>query len=457
MRIENEEYRGAFGLRRTSRSERSARAVTAVQPHRARSAFSILNSQFSIRPGFSLAELMIAIVILGIGLLIVAGMFPVAWTKARDLSEFTTSTSCTEAAETTVKLLTRVANVNDPGSKIMHPKGFVPSFWGDDSGKKRMDQRPKHVEPWVHALHLTNYDVNTAWPTGTPGAPPTVGDFVDSTGSSIDPYDLGTAFFNDFAPPGIQVAIQDRVYPPLPPPPSAGATFAADAARWKTMLNQRRYCWAVLHKMDYDAEAHLTPYLPSKPVPPTRSSVRSFTMYYVTLRRGQDSNRYARQDPAKVPAHVNAYNMNLQNAPTAPGALDAAEDVMWPVPWRVDIEIRDPSPPGLTGLPGEAYTNDRLVTEMLPRGAYMVDERSGMVYKVAKREVDPANPDQAVLTLDQPIPLLEDEDRDGNFDHELIRTVWVFPPAIERDGSEVFFTGAQPVAGIEVRTMVFAP
>ena len=66
------------------------------------------------RPAFSLAELMIAIVILGLGLLMVASMFPVGWLKARELAEFTTSQSIIGVAEMTVKSLCRVEGPYDP-------------------------------------------------------------------------------------------------------------------------------------------------------------------------------------------------------------------------------------------------------------------------------------------------------------------------------------------------------
>ena len=412
---------------------------------------------------------MIAIVILGIGLLIVAGMFPVAWTKARDLSEFTTSTSCTEAAETTVRLLTRVANTSDPVDSL-------PSFWGDDDGAGITSKGvPLNIDPWVHAVNLQNYDVHTPWPPSSPTNLPGIGDFLAlADGSSIYPYPAPT--IRSLARPGVQVALQDRVYPPLPPPPGAAtpaASFSSQASRWRSLLEQRRYCWSVLAKLDYDVTVHDPAYRPATGPPvPTRSSTRSYTLYYVTLHRGQGTNRYARQNSNSAPRYHRPLASPSGYGPP-PAALAQSEDVLLPVPWRVQIELAPPPVPpnSETGLPTEAYTNlggqtDRIVTEMIPRGSYLIDELNGLVYRVAKREIEPANPDRAVLTLDQQVPRASlDDDRSSGSPaypddpNELVRTVWVFPPAIERDssGDLVGFTGAQPVAGIEVRTMVFAP
>jgi len=134
---------------------------------------------------------------------------------------------------------------------------------------------------------------------------------------------------------------------------------------------------------------------------------------------------------------------------------------------------------GLPGVPtevnanrGQAVTN-RLVPEMMPRGAFLIDERSGVIYRVAKREFDPThtdssgNLDQAVLTLEREVPYDSlDDDGDAIVDAgtgnpmEFIRTVWVFPPPVQqapRPGNLPIFIGPQPVAGIELRTMVFSP
>ena len=140
------------------------------------------------------------------------------------------------------------------------------------------------------------------------------------------------------------------------------------------------------------------------------------------------------------------------------------EDVVFPVPWRVQIEIVEPpvpDPPAVsTGIPAQAVTNsaayptNSLVTDMIQRGSVLIDELSGKVYEVTSREVDPSAPTpRAIVTLDQEITLAEWTQ------YGALRTVWVFPPPAERDpsGAVIGFTGPQPVVGVEVRRMSFWP
>jgi hypothetical protein len=407
---------------------------------------------------------MIAIVILGLGLLVVATMFPIAWTKTRDQAEFTAAITCATSASNTVPLVTRISGPNPFGP----PPYTLSSFFGD------LDETGAGVDPWVHALHVQNLIIDA--PTlPAPDSPlPLYGDFADPN-AVLGP-DNADYYLNPVAPgiPPIayQIAFQDRVYPPLPTPPDPavlpGPQLAQALARWRELLSQRRFCWAVLHKLNYDATA--VP--PQAPGPTDR---RSFTMYYVTLRRGQPTHRFARQDNTlgAISPYVDPGNITgtLPTTPIAPTDLGPGEDALLPVPWRVEIEL-NPPPPAPTGIPTEAFTNaslygptNRLVTEMLPAGAWMIDERNGLIYKVAKRDIDPENPDQAILTLDQEIPpaMLDDDPAAGPAGvppGELIRTVWVFPPAVERqrgaDGLPEFI-GPQPVVRIDVQVMAFSP
>ena len=86
--------------------------------------------------------------------------------------------------------------------------------------------------------------------------------------------------------------------------------------------------------------------------------------------------------------------------------------MLFPVPWRVEIVVQDPTlgPPGVPGVAlanqsGGPSASNRLVAEMMPRGAYLIDERSGQVYRVARRDYDLAGArGEAVLTFEQEIP-----------------------------------------------------
>ncbi len=408
-----------------------------------------------------MVELMIAIIILGLGMLTVATMFPIAWTKARDLSEFTTQTAVTESASATLRLLTNVSN----------PAGAPSSFKGDVDV---IPGTPNAPDPWVHSLHMENLAVDwtQGWVTSLPDPKiPFLGDFEDPDSGTLPNvnYELDVIAGGPLLPP-VQVAFQDRIYPPMPPPPlAADPDLDAKLTHWKGVLALRRYCTAIFHKLDFDPT--VTPF-------PTANSVRTLTVFQVTLRRGQSTHRYARQNPGATPGDDVPLLPNLppnplpaETAGIQPVALPGDKDVMFPVPWRVQIEFVTPPVGIATGIPAQAITNgpayptDNLVTDVILKGSYLIDELSGSIYRIASRELDATSvvTRTALLTLDQEV-LFTDLDINGsggpNLDAgEELRTVWVFPPPVERDssGNIIGFVGPQPVVGIDVRTMTFSP
>jgi hypothetical protein len=214
---------------------------------------------------------------------------------------------------------------------------------------------------------------------------------------------------------------------------------------------------------------------------------RTFDMYYVTLRRPQPTHRYARQNSESV---RNPYD--LEAPPPAPTAMPEDQDVLLPVAWRVQIQLPatlayrsemyalpNPDPARLpTGVPTEATVGtSALLVSMFPQGARFVDEINGQVYRVVKRRLN-ANGDQATLTLDREVVLEDIDLAAGDLrcelcrsldekvaagenptadDFERLRTVWVFPPPVDRTTNPPLFDGPSPVVGIEVRTLSVSP
>jgi len=406
---------------------------------------------------------MIAIVILGLGLLVVATMFPIAWMKARDLAEYTTSTTCTDTAVATVRLLTVVsADRNNDGAFYFNPAD--PLDPANDRPSSFLGDVGYGTDFWVHALHEENIVADAPQDL--------LGSFVKlEDGSAIDPYGpsppppwaVGSPVVGA---PGVQIPFHERIHPPLTPRPTGTPPPAADLAHWNNLFSMRRFGWSVLYKFDFGATG--TPVL---------NDPRTLTLYVVTLRRGQTTHRYARQDPASAPPYGPP---GVFGTPVVPRALPDTEDVLFPVPWRVQVKIVPPASmtppidllaPALPkGIPTEAWPNmqseietNRLVPEMMPRGAVLIDELNGNLCRVAKREFNPDNPAEAVLTFDRHVPWDSlDADASGLIEaQELLRTVWVFPPAVEKARSSAddlpLYTAPQPVAGVEVRTIVLTP
>ncbi|MEE9294573.1 MAG: hypothetical protein V3W34_06400 [Phycisphaerae bacterium] len=416
-----------------------------------------------------MAEMMIAIIILGLGLLMVATMFPVAWTRARDLAEFTNQTTATQTAETTVRMLCNVTDPSQwvpPGGPPAPPPYVSTSFLGDFAIDIAGDTAVADTS--VHVLHMENVLVETNDLT-VPRAPTIWPEFLDDSVNtpvrpppplrmayliSIDPtLDNWITALPPVQPPDVQIAFHERVIPALGPWPNDGGPRDA---QWQQQLANRRFAWAVLHKLD-------------APLPMTGDETRSMTMYFVTLRRTQSTHRFARQIPA--PANPNPI--------TQPQALPPNEDMMFPVPWLINLQVVGTWPPqNPTGIPSEAVANplenaaSQLIAQMLQRGSVLIDRFNGNVYTVKQHRFTGANnyDHRATVTLDREITITDVDDGSGGgtadngsveMGSEDLRDFWVFPPPVVRipggDPSYPVFDGKQPVVGIETRQMVFTP
>jgi prepilin-type N-terminal cleavage/methylation domain-containing protein len=436
------------------------------------------------RRAFSLAELMIAVVILGVGLLIVASMFPVAWTKAREQVEATNIANTLVSAKTITAPKLRVAKQvgiwtgEDSAFDALSQSSFLgdigvfknATFDGSTLPRKGSDTA-------VHPLNMKNMvaspDLYLAGFGGVEGMPEATGDvFV-----SENPHRLETvaAPFSFRAPPP-QVRFEDRLLPPIPRRLRLGAASPTPDEEgiltdWVEQLRRRRYCWALLARLNNGDEwsTDLVQEGVSYDDENTFDEPRFVTFYYVTLRRTHGRQRFPQQACCPIgdnlwPVHQSASSYASQVA--TPAAWPALADTIFPTPWRVQVYVPFPSDEP-SGLPAEVEVNTAnvptgpIVTKMLPRGAYMIDELNGSVYKVVRRRL--VNDDTgAILTLDSEITVadLTLPERPYDDDRDRLRTVWVYPPAVElqRDADDQpIFEGANPVVGIEVRTEVLSP
>ncbi|MFQ5590976.1 MAG: type II secretion system protein J, partial [Phycisphaerae bacterium] len=407
---------------------------------------------------FSLLEMMIAIVILGLGLILVATMFPVAWNRARSLTEYTTQVAVTEAAHNTVELLTRVDTLQEPPPPALPDAG---SFAGDlitrglDPDGLPIDI-VSYSDTRVHALHLENLLADSQgfvparvdnpedfpWATGhfpwkleriaLPDQTTNIAGLgLDPEGACfIGPCEpLLSMFFN------AQVRFGERLYPPMP------EQLKPFDELWYEVLGNRRYAWAVFHRLpkptwpndpspppDREGRCNFDDPATSVPVAAAKSvnSTRTFVMYYVTLKRPQPALRYARQDtdPAKTPEFdwllpgVD-WPVGGREVPKEPAALPPEYDVVLPSPWRVQVLFPNTlasrtdgnNPP--TNIPTEIKVNPKaaptagFVVDMFQEGTQCIDELNGQIYRITQRRLLGRELDEAVLTLDREI-LIED-------------------------------------------------
>lgn len=486
-----------------------------------------LRYRSSQRPAFTLLELMMAIVILGLGLVMVATMFPVAWTRAKDMSELTARQTIVPTTESTLKGLVPVAD------KSLTRAGFAGDLiyvsdcnpgWIAAYSDTRVHvlntqnllvgggTRPRGFvaeDPWT----LEQIPQADDWITNplesdalANACPDLINRALGDVRRNITEPFLALSFYTP------RVTFGQRWYPPLPSRQGVNQQslqFTGNDEDWDSRLDTRRFSWAVMHRLrkpvgPVDVNLLIPPaYAPGDPfyvadaqrAAKAAGAERQFDIYYVTLRRTRPTDRYASQDATRVP---NPYALAASAAAVPiPRALAPSEDVMMPTPWRVQIEV--PPYPDVqlasqaTGVPTEVlvppnnFPNELaakiMLVQMFAPGTFFVDEINGQVYKVVQRRLVNAEGSEAVLTLDREITL-EDleipEIQSGVCDprfatgvcipldqanpladpEELLRTVWVYPPATaSRDEDSLFptFDGPPSVVSIEVRSLSILP
>ena len=434
----------------------------------------------------------------------VATLFPVAWTRARQLSEYTTQSAITENAGITMELMMAVGGLGTEAGSFAGDPIVDPTF----GPLRRPDFR-------VHALNMENILVSAPRsftpdrqePEASADARKNIGapwqlEHVEATDilpmTDWPDYVREQVFTTGYGRP--QVSFEQRVYPPLRARRSDSITpegeFRPDLPdrQWDEALDMRRFALAVFHRLrkpalepvdleSFPSDAEAATEFVGKP--------REFDVYYVTLRRTQPSHRFAQQDPDlnRVPYPEAAAVSPRRGELREPRAMPADYDVLLPVPWRVQVAFpREDQlasvereilfgPP--RGVPTQIEVNTEnartaaFVVDFFQPGTPFIDEVNGRVYRVVKRRLAGDALDEAYVTLDREV-LVEDID-DGFYsadaadnhyrdwviqDDEYIRTVWVFPPPVQstRIGDDVpVFEGKQPVVGIENRTLVVSP
>lgn len=449
--------------------------------------------------GFSLVELMIAIIILGFGMLTIGMVLPVAWDASRRTSALTRADGATKVSREIILRKARVDGRRDllgatgaglafdplngpdeaPDTGDSHSYFFLGDYdtldLVDDDGDGTPDPEGtgsgSRVIPRVHALNMENWAfdrnsrflpdaaIDLAVPEGPiliEYYPPTLPDRWVGSPSTLG-LDSDPAMELVGAP---VIRLRERTLPAMP------ESLTPADPQWIDVLSSRQYFWSVLYRFDR--------------VPTSPDEPRVLTLYTVTLRRTSDSNRYARQ------SHLRGLI-----GPNPPLALGSVDDVFLPVAWRVPMILID-SP---AGQPAQAFvgvtptttlstylppqiSNSTLVAEvdnskvrvaeMFSEGTYFVDDVNGNIYRVLAREYIDSASTIARLTVDQEVTPEEldydpvDASPPWQVDEpEYHRMVWVYPPPValeaREDEAPVRFVGASPVVSIEAEPVQIFP
>lgn len=378
-----------------------------------------------VRRAFSMAELMIAVVILGIGLLITSSMFPIAWYKAREVAEAAVIPALANTAEVNLKLQCRRADRKLDPTNPRYTSSFFPGDW--------VPTAKDHGEPLicpdthVHLLNAGNYlaDTGEDFYIDDDNKERPVADDAWMLEDNLDVYlaergALQTGFNVPLveamrAALGPQVSPQSRLALPLGRRPRATDTPAPHAEvmkLWQERFDGCRHSWAVFYRFSELPGAGYAVFAPiGNPLTdPQKEKVsteelrqpRQLNVYCVTLKRPIGA-RYARQQ-GYDPQESSPEPADL----TAPEPRDPEFDVLLPVPWRFEAELAvlpiDTDPNYVPGAPAEIIvkppTNtgvQPIMLEALDKDFYLIDDRTGQVFTVTNRRTDGLN---VVLTLD---------------------------------------------------------
>ncbi|MBI1826219.1 MAG: prepilin-type N-terminal cleavage/methylation domain-containing protein [Planctomycetes bacterium] len=274
---------------------------------------------------FSLVEMMIAIVILGLGLIMVATMFPVAWDRARKLNEGSLSPNVTANARINLSSLLHCASLTraaPPPSNTVQPVWALGygSFAGDLFYDSTMNNASKasyrthlsilsYSDSRVHALNVENMLIShpgtgsaivaeNPWITEYV-APAASQHKVDFCGVNFrsggdpefvpwEPPDASVTYRNlmkqqhdlacgTLAPSGYaggrmfvspQIKFEDRIHPAMPSLPDPNdPNYATLKPQWDETLATRRYAWAILHRLRPRTEGMVCWQNPNGPQP----------------------------------------------------------------------------------------------------------------------------------------------------------------------------------------------
>ncbi len=414
------------------------------------------------RAAFSLIELMIAVVILGFGMVLVATMFPVGWVKAKQLTDTAARLAMVENGESQLSLTAMV----DGAQYDAHT--FAGDLYIEGNPAFGTALLITYADTRVHAVHAENRLMSGGAPISESPCDEMRLDRMVFYGVA-DPCDAGP--LSAYRTP--RIPFHTRFYPPLERYVTPGGSPPTPDARWEAALDDRHHAWAALSRL----RKQVGPF-PGGPMAEAVAALgqtRAFDVYFVSLRRSRSTMRYPQQDPAPV----RTPSWQDRELVVAPRALGADRDTMLPVPWRLQVgfdpaamnsraaatgvptEIQVPPPGADTDFPG-------WVVDFFTEGTSFVDEFTGQIYQVQKRRiVTEGGRERAFLTLDREV-FLEDLDDGENRGlvpptlqpEESLRCVWVYPPPVKFDrpgDGDVLVDGPSPVIGIDVRTLHVSP
>jgi len=418
----------------------------------------------SQRPGFSLVELMIAIMILGLGMVMVATVFPVSLDMTRNTLQMNISDAAFDAAVSTLRLKVPSQFENlEPGSRGAAPGPADIVLWPDVfQGRVRAFTEQTYWDAEMHGVFRNNTwvvaSMNLTSDDNNPVLEANPLDPEQPYKYAEQPYEHSVPYIQhpDFSTTGRplprlpRIHLADRVYPPLNVETLPDDTYRVwdestrqyiafpDLAPLNVYVAQtargRRYAWTAFARQ---GGATLEEFTDGK---------RTFICTIVLTYRGDLDARYARQEqpPDGQFNFSNSNNPDFKNdvelmrVPRA-DSHGKSTDTVFPQPWLVMLKSINP----MTGV----ITCTSAVARLLPVDSYLIiashanatAPQAGAPIRIT------GNPGWDRM-LNAPASLQMPR-YSGPMAYNV--PAWVFPPAIRPD--RVTFHNTSPVVGVAVR------
>ncbi len=367
--------------------------------------------------GFSLIEVLFAVMILSMGLIFVAAQFPVGLMASKETAEATLNAINSHNAEIMTELEIKAAEKRltlisgnldqtlDRGDTSVHPL-VTPNVFAD-SVEVTID------DPENYEYHII------ANPTKDP-------EWIFWSRTKTNPYNYlpnkyentSIKFIGDIGPimcPAVDesdprvIEIINQSTSTYNPMDATDRVDYLHPALFDVAMT-RNYCWKALY------QRHFT-------------TSNEYTFYIFTLRCPNKSLRYALQQyTGSNPAVLK---------PEALSNTDSTTDRRFPVPWLIDLTVTR-----YTATNNALKDDDRFwihseISAIVRPGSYIVDAVNGYLYEVLEITVD--NNGDEWLRLRTPLEVN-------------LQQFWVFPPAIE---DFPYFAEQQPVMQVTQKIVRF--
>jgi len=379
--------------------------------------------------GFSLMEVLFAVVILTLGLVFVAANFPVGIMNASKVAESTRNIIDAHNAEVMVELQLG-AIVADPCTHQNYSLDAALDYISNNRHVRLLPKPNVLVDYYPLRVVIDN-------PEGDTNMGSVVNTSINWLFWSDDKGKLFTDYYlGDIGPivsPAVDVSdrdVQKKLQMLSSYPTSLPLPEEIEDAIFEVSM-ERKNSWCVLYRQ-------------------VKSNIKEFCFYVFTLRSPPHA-RYAMQGDFESTLSVE------------PRPSDV--DRRFPVPWRIDLDLLSTPYWGHPDWPHtaqiqEPFNHDRFIVpeelaNLLQTGSILIDRMKGHRFEVVDVYLSDDNNGQWYVRVNPSLELWMTPGPGGGLMEGVMGQFWFFPPPIVRLGDGYSFEGKQPVVKVTRKIMRF--